>query len=299
MKSKRILSMVLSFALCLLTVFSVFADGVAAKNLTVDATVINFNNGDNGRIFTQISYSIGDINSDGYINSLDSANLSRYLSKGNEYVERNPCLADINCDGNISSFDTNTLKRILVGYPYELFVATSNSKSVNYNGASGTRIQGSKADYIFGIDVSDFDYSENERNYIVIDIDLPSGSEISVLPAYNGREGAALKDECESVNSDNGYVFEIKNNDNRTLTALLVEVKNAQSGVVLNEIYLCANKYSASWICENHLGEPAVNGVDISATLEGEKTAIRLVGMTQDDKTNSNGGMYHDFVNTK
>ncbi|MBQ4067044.1 MAG: hypothetical protein IJD22_05320, partial [Clostridia bacterium] len=84
MSIKRLVALAIALMLCLLSVSSVLAEtGVGStSSFTVDATVINFNNGNNGLIISDMSYMLSDIDGNNVINALDKWYIASYLSRG-------------------------------------------------------------------------------------------------------------------------------------------------------------------------------------------------------------------------
>jgi len=65
----------------------------------------------------ELELSVGDINGDGKINSIDANALARIISGTYSAPENDSwkLTADINGDGDINSIDANLFKRILAG----------------------------------------------------------------------------------------------------------------------------------------------------------------------------------------
>lgn len=63
-----------------------------------------------------VDYYFGDVNSDGEVNTLDRAILSRYLAKWIGYDSIHSGAADVNADGNVDTLDRAILARHLSGW---------------------------------------------------------------------------------------------------------------------------------------------------------------------------------------
>lgn len=299
MKVKNFISLLLAIIVGLLSVSSVFAEEAVSDGFKVDATVINFHNGDNGRVFSDMSYSLYDIDADGRINAMDKWYLQRYLSMGVGVTEEQLPAADINCDGLITLVDANLITKIFMGNPQNHLIASPENAVVSFLSGTGLKISSDCSYYSFAIELADFEFNKNDRGFVVLDMETPSDTTVSVIPLFNGREAGNVYDRCILTDTDDGYAFELPEERTRALTGVLVEISGSESASVLKEAYICKDRESALWVCENRIAEPVSSKKNISADLEGERTAIRLVGMTDDDRNNTNGGMYHDFVNTK
>ncbi|MBQ4067550.1 MAG: exo-alpha-sialidase, partial [Clostridia bacterium] len=207
--------------------------------------------------------------------------------------------ADVNCDGMVSLVDANLITKMFVGIPPSRQTVLPCVSSVVYKGGASAVIGAKNGCCSFGIDLTGFDFEERDRNAVAVDIDLPEGAEISACPMYNNREAASINENCTAVSTEYGYAFELPAENGRRLTGIMLEISGCSTSVAISEMYMCKNVESAEWICENRIAPATLDRQSLSVNLEGEKTAIRLVGMTDDDRNNTNGGMYHDFVNTK
>ena len=299
MSFKRILSLVLAVVVGLMTVSSVVAKEALSDEFKVDATVLNFHNGDNGRVLTDMSYTLCDINDDGRINAMDKWCLQRYLSMGLGVTNEQIPAADVNCDGLVTLVDANLITKVFMGNRQDHLIVSPKNAYVSFDFGNGLKINSTGSSCSFRISLDGFDYDANDRNFVVLDMQTSSNADVGVVPLYNDREAGSIYDRCSLTESDGGYVFDLPEERSRELSGILVEISGSESASVLREAYICKDRESALWVCENRIAPPMSNSTDLTVKLEGEKTAIRLVGMTDDDRNNTNGGMYHDFVNTK
>ncbi len=72
-------------------------------------------------------YLVGDINSDGKVNGLDSSILARYIASWDNYESKikNMKAADINGDGNVNGLDSSILSRHMAGWTqYDKYFVT-------------------------------------------------------------------------------------------------------------------------------------------------------------------------------
>lgn len=293
---KRFISMFLMFVICLISAPSVSVAIDREQVGNVLATVFSFYNGDNGNIFTGIDYTPGDIDCNGTVNASDLYHLRIELVGFKQLDNKGRYAADISCDGSVGVIDALVLRCILAEIPVSNEAVVPGGATVTYTNGKYVSIGGNKSGYTFGIKFDGMSFSK--RGYIVFDGNISDSSELGIIPLYNNRSAGGSSYYCPVSKAENGYTFTLPKSNTDDITGILVKVKNAAT-VSLKEIFVCDTRDSAEWICENRIASPAVNNKKLNVRLEGEKTAIRLVGMTDDDRNNTNGGMYHDFVNTK
>ena len=83
---------------------------------------------------TQGSVIYGDVNDDGYVDSLDLSVLKRYVLR--KPVSVNVKAADVNIDGSIDSLDVSVLKRYLLR-KYHTYHTNMFNRNIFCNGNAG------------------------------------------------------------------------------------------------------------------------------------------------------------------
>jgi len=299
---KRIMSFLIVAAMLACSQVSVttsYGTSVTADSFTVDGTLYDMTAGNNGYIVSSLSYEPGDIDFDGLIAAKDILQLKKYLVGVAAFSKKEMDIADYSGNGIIASDDLQLMLKYVAGMSFDAPYLSPDNATVSYNGTSGADIRISGGEGSVLIDLSKYDYSDRDRNYAVINVSGKLSSSLRAFASYSGRETASKKDECTLVSSTDGYIFKLPDENTRKLTGLILCFEGNSGNAVITETYLCKDIESAQWISKNRIAPASSSVPVVSCSLEGEKTAIRLVGMTDDDRNNTNGGMYHDFVNTK
>lgn len=294
------LLLTLTFSLCFIgTTEALFHSH--ATEAHPNATLISFTNDGTEAIATDVSYELGDTNNDNRCNTLDLLAVKKCISgvsNSSTYFENR---ADINCNGQISSTDLAVLKRIISGSADidELCVYAEGS-SVSWNSTKkAASITSKSSDFSVTIDFSDrgWDFTTGNHPYAVVDYGGNIDS-LSVTPVFDSQDYGSKNN---TANESSQCIYQLKGRKSAPLTGLVLTLHSNSSNntVTVPEIYLCDSLESAEWIYNNRIlppSNPTPKNLKVDYT---ETIAIRLTNMTNDDKQNVNGGMYHDFVNTK
>lgn len=298
---KRILSFVIVIAvlICMQATATTSYGTSEDDSFIVDATLYDLTAGNKGYIASSLSYEPGDIDFDGLIAAKDILKLKKYLVGVTAFSVKEMNIADYSGNGIIAGEDLQLMLKYVAGISLDAPYLKPTNATVSYKGTAGAeiRISGGKGSVM--LDLTKYDYSERDRNYAVVNVSGSLGSSVTAYASFSHRETAAKKDVCSLVAGVNSYIFKLPEENLRNLTGLLLSFEGNSGSAVITESYLCADLESALWIDKNRIAPALSAAPKVSCSLEGEKTAIRLVGMTDDDRNNTNGGMYHDFVNTK
>lgn len=279
-------------------VFGIGAAPVSATDFKLGATLVNLSNADVSCLSSSASYQIGDINNDGKCKTSDCLTLRKYIAGTDSPDDAASARSDINGDGKISVSDVLTIRKILSGSLSAADVTVcADSASVRWSSAKkSAMISSNSTSFSVKVDLEKFGFKIKNHPYVVAN--TASGTEMSVTPLFNGCEyGSTGNRRGESADG----VFELKGSSGAELTGLILsfETKSGASTVYIPEIYICENLDSAEWIYSNRICPPQ-NQTPKSVTASyKDDVAIRLANMTDDDRNNINGGMYHDFVNSK
>lgn len=296
MKKALIKVLVLSITLALL-VLTVFPCTIvnAQDNFDLFAVRLGYDNNKAEGIITKMSYIAGDLTEDGKITSSD-ANILKSLITGNSNTlsSSTKSAADIDCDGKITSKDANLIKVIVLGRSSNPVIGAANSAYSLSSKSKSLKLSGSATDYSVRIDFSDKDTANKCVTSIVLNT---TSDNFDIYPVIGTLEGAS-KDSIAEKKSHSGHTYysfaELNGAD---VNGIILSAHG--SSVYVSEIFACANDESAEWIIDNHINPSYGTPKDLTVTESEEKVALRLGQMTSDDKTNTNGGMYHDFINSK
>lgn len=284
--------------LALVTVFSALSLNLYAIDTESDdlyAACVSFDNNDISDIHTSSSYSSGDMDSSGKVNSSDVTILLNCIAGTVSVSDSMRHAADLTGDGKITAADSHKLSGIVVGVDEMPFKGALGG-SVRYVKSGYYAEISGDGYYSVRIDASGVDFQGNGVSAVVLDTDAAL-TDLTVLPVYVDSEMGVIDEAaaCVSYNGHGYYSFSTAGK----LSGVIVTAN--VSGMRYNVIkaYFCANDYSAKYVIDNSILAPAAVSKRLIISESGNHTAIWLGQMTQDDKTNTNGGMYHDFTNTK
>ncbi len=260
------------------------------------AARIGLDNGHADSIFTDLSYMVGDVTSDNKIGIPDVLETIRAITGRTGLKNKSECAADIDSNGKLNAADISYLKKMIVGSAAEEPYFRAENASYYSSASKGYTVvsPSSYGDFSIRVDFSDLDIKEN-FSCIVIN---SAYNNFSVTPVLKGREAGAAANTAQKVLYSGKSYYVLPGSDINVYEGIIITCNNNAS-VNISEIFVCENEYSAKWIIDNRILPPEQPAKDLTVNITSENVAIRLGQMTADDKTNTNGGMYHDYINTK
>lgn len=287
-------------AVCVMTVLIISLSVVmfsSAANEQLYASRIGFDNGNTDAVSADISYQIGDSDCDGFLTLQDSKLMNKYLlgvdvPTNDQFVRTN-----IDADTDITLKDKKVLSKMLLGLDTGLDITYAGGASISYDltNMMGKIVLSSQTGTVT-VDLRELELGDRKIDSAVINADTDC---ISVTPLYDGLEHASATDAVLS-NDINGAKYFVFPENGRELTGLMITYSKSDSqNVLIKELFVCEGKYSAEWICNNRILPSEGTSGTLTVSKESERLALRFGQMTEEDKTNTGEGLYHDFVNSK
>lgn len=268
---------------------------ITASAGDISASVINTKTGSTASLQTGNTYILGDVDKDKKLSMLDILLIKRHCAGLDQLSGKSELAGDFDCDGKINITDILMIKRDIAGIgAYSSVVKTANSAVIA--GKNGVSVISPADRFSVRIDLTEYDLTD--RSYFIIDTERDV--EATLTPLYGGREsGNANNTVLPESEHGSCLVFPLLSlNGEVPSGAILTFTESGSSNLIITDMYVCADKTSADHIISRRFTPAAEQKTFMSKSVR-ENTAIRLLDMTNDDKTNTNGGMYHDFKNCK
>ena len=291
---KRALSVLSALALIIASIVLYPTDSFASEE-KLYAARLGLDNGKVSGISTELTYTVGDVNDDGRINGADMLYIKMAIAGKLTFSQRQSRITDIDCNDRLNGIDMYYIKKLTVGQTFNLPYVCAGNASLSYNSSAACATVKGDSGFSVRIDFSSLDMDVNRITHIVVN----SGyTDFSAVPVMKDAEtGAVVNTAVKTVYNGKAY-FSLPGADTNEYTGVILTCPEAGQ-VNISEVFACANEYSAKWIIDNRINPSKGTAKNLSVNIESENLVLRLGQMTDDDKTNSNGGMYHDFVNTK
>ncbi len=296
----------LTFAISFMFGAAILLSGVAAAGNS-GASVLLFDNGSNSlsKVITTDKYVDGDIDGDGVSTVADALALRKHLAGISPLRGVALANADVDLDGCVNTADMLILRKVLLDVKNE-YVVRAGGAAVYYESASKTmRItaSGARAGNVI-IDLKSTAASGAPGKYVVVKGNIPTKAigSIRIYPVFDSHMAAAPQN-AGAVNvksCQSGFIAELTPYEGK-LTGIMIGIESElQTSVYISEFYVANSLEDAETVYKDRIST-AENATPSNLRISsfGENPAIRLLNMTSDDKTNTNGGMYHDFKNSK
>lgn len=241
------------------------------------------------------TYIRGDVDGDKKVNSLDVLLLKRHCAELTLLTGKFELAGDFDCNGKIDGVDILMIKRRTADISIASAVVQAENATV-FPRKNGVSVMSPADRFSVRIDLSEYDLGDTA--YLIVNTEKSVKAELT--PLYRGREGGNARNTVLPKSADGlCMAFPLLSSGGETPDgAILTFTEPGSSNIVISDAYVCADKASADYIIGRRF-TPSYDQEKLTVTLERENTAIRLLNMTDDDRTNTNGGMYHDFKNCK
>lgn len=270
------------------------------------ANAVILDTGDISRVLTEDGYSEGDVDGNGKINALDTFLLRRCISGNIVPTDDVNLRAEIDCDGKLTAKDSLTLKQIIAGLTATPVIRAENAEVTQVTD-KGARI--SSASSSEGVSVKiDLNGAipdcENE-GYLIIKGDLSAISDRTSLFAspISGKSATAQSAKSSVALADftsGGCIVPLAAVGKNITGAIVGFEIPAGTSVTVSEIFVANSLEAAKTVFADRIStEEAATPKTLTFKNLGNSVAMRLTNMTDDDRNNTNGGMFHHFTNSK
>lgn len=291
------ITLILMSAISVATAVTIGAEG--------KANAIILDNGDISRVLMEDGYSEGDVDANGRVNAQDSLLLRRCISGSIALTDNVASMAEIDCDGKLTARDSLTLRQIVAGSTTAPVVRAENA-TVTKVTDKGARIASSSGDTVsVKIDLENAVADCKNEGYLVIKGDLSAIADRTSLFAspISGRSATAQAAKT-SVALDGltsgGCIVPLAAVGKNITGAIVGFDIPAGTSVTVSEIFVANSLDAAKTVFADRIfTEEAATPKTLTFEGLGNSVAMRLGNMTDDDRNNTNGGMFHHFTNSK
>lgn len=270
------------------------------------ANAVVFDTGDISRMMTADGYSEGDVDANGRVNAQDIL-LLRHCISGSIALTNDVALkAEIDCDGKLTARDSLALRQIVAGSTTAQVVRAENA-TVTKVTDKGARISSASSGETVSVKI-DLDGAvpdcKNE-GYLVIKGDLSAVVDrASIFASPISGRSATAQSAKSSVALDGlttgGCIVPLSAVGKNITGAIVGFDIPAGTSVSVSEIFVANSLDAARTVFADRIStEEAATPKTLTFESLGNSVAMRLGNMTDDDKNNTNGGMFHHFTNSK